>query len=275
MEQRTVASAFSLKGRAIFSDRESAFTLMPGNQGIRFLHPSGQKIIAHAEEVVATPRSTILGSGEWRLQMVEHLLSACYGMGIDHADILVEGNELPMLDGSAWPIVQEIMRVGTESVGVTAEPHTLTRPVILKEGEKRLMALPSDHFHVTYILSDHRSSLLQQAVTFDGDPKTYIRQVAPSRTYAIYEEILPLLKGESLSESSLSHGMVIEGDRVLNQGGMRSASEMAHHKVLDILGDLSLTGERFKAHIVGVMSGHAMNCQMAKALSTHFNKEMP
>jgi len=200
--------------------------------------------------------------------MVEHLLSALYAYGIDNARIELEGPELPAGDGSAQLFVDMIEKSG---LAVQQKPRKFIRvsePIYWSEGDIHLIALPSPDFRVSYTMHYPHSPLLRsQYYAFALQPLRYKAEIAPCRTFSLYEEIVPFIEKGIIKGGGLENALVIQGGRILNPDGARFEDEMVRHKILDLIGDLALIGAPLLAHIVAVRSGHSSNVAFAKTLS--------
>ncbi|MEM8550486.1 MAG: 3-hydroxyacyl-ACP dehydratase FabZ, partial [Verrucomicrobiota bacterium] len=148
---------------------------------------------------------------------------------------------------------------------------TLTEPVSVTNGSSSLIALPYDGLKVTCTSADDRGTHTQH-VSLEIDPESYSAQVAPARTFTIYEDIEELLKLGKIQGGSLDSAIVIKGDKILSKEPLRYKDEFARHKVLDVVGDITLLGKPLKAHIVAVRTGHALNAQLCQAILKSLEK---
>jgi UDP-3-O-[3-hydroxymyristoyl] N-acetylglucosamine deacetylase len=142
------------------------------------------------------------------------------------------------------------------------------RPVFLSKGEIHLVALPASSFQISYTMHYPHSPLLKsQYYSFVVTADIYRQEIAPCRTFSLYEEVLPLIEKGLICGGGLNNAVVIDGEKVLNPGGLRFPDEMVRHKVLDVIGDLSLVGARLCAHVIAIRSGHVTNALFAKLLT--------
>lgn len=218
----------------------------------------------------STPRCTIIGNEEIQVQTVEHLLSALRAFHIDNALITLSGPEVPIMDGSALPFVEMIKEAGVEDLEEKRKIVALSEPVFFSKDDIHLVALPSSEFRISYTLHYPFSPLIRtQFYSFCGDEEHYAKEIAPSRTFCLYEEIAPLMEKGLIKGGGLDSAVVIAEDRVLNPGGLRFSDEMVRHKILDLLGDISLLQIPLLTHILAIRSGHATNVAFAKLLFNH------
>lgn len=279
--QTTLKTEVSFSGKGLFSGRLAEMTIVPekAGTGIRFRRmdlphqPYIQATIEHSRESV---RSTSLEENGVRVETVEHLLSAFYGLQIDNATIEITGPEVPILDGSAQPFVEGFLKAGIETFSLTRSAFTLGQPIAWSSGDAHLIALPSDVFRLSYTLHYPRSSYLKsQFFSLEITPHNFISEIAPSRTFALYEEIAPLIEKGFLQDAGLSNGVVIRGDKVLNPEGVRFPDEPVRHKMLDFLGDISLIGVSLKAHVIAIRTGHAANLAFGRKLMGTMTQSQP
>lgn len=261
--QTTVRDSFTLRGVGIHSGEAVAVTVQPALEGgIRF-HRADQpsvSIPAHLSSLQATLRCTVLAAGEIRVATTEHLLGALWALGVDHARILVEGEELPALDGSALEYVQALQRVGLQRLERPREWLELAQPVWVREGDASILALPAPALQVTYVLEYDHPMVGTQVVSVAPDPAAFAEQVAPARTFGFLEWAEELRKRGLARGASLENTVVIAPDRILSP--LRFADEFARHKILDVIGDLALLGRPLRAHVIAVRGGHALNASL-------------
>ena len=207
-----------------------------------------------ASSVSELIRSTTITNGNAKIHTIEHVLSALRGCGIDNAVIELDASEPPILDGSARPFAN--LALEAEPFDQEEERSILpcVNPVSVTSGNRSMIALPYDGFRVTCTSADDRGSHAQH-LSIEIDPETYLAQIAPARTFTVYEDIEELLKLGKIRGGSLDSAIVIKGDKILSKEPLRFDDEFVRHKILDIVGDLSLLGKFMKAHIIAVRPG--------------------
>jgi UDP-3-O-[3-hydroxymyristoyl] N-acetylglucosamine deacetylase len=271
-KQKTLKSSITFNGRGLFTGEICEITLlpMPENSKIVFQRmdlKKRPKIPAKLSYVSQAVRSTSLKKDEASVQTVEHLMSSLYGLGLDNALIQIKGPEVPIFDGSALEFIQKIEEIGLIEQQAQKKIYTLKKPVYFNDGQIKLVAFPSDTFKVSYLLHYPNSEFLQaQYCSIAIEDLVYKKEIASCRTFSLYEEIEPLLKQGFLKGGGLENGVVIQNNRVLNPDGLRFSNEMARHKILDLIGDLSLIGKNFTADIIAIRSGHQANIRFAQVL---------
>ncbi|NBY42644.1 MAG: UDP-3-O-[3-hydroxymyristoyl] N-acetylglucosamine deacetylase, partial [Verrucomicrobia bacterium] len=200
-----------------------------------------------------------------KLHTIEHVLSALSGMAIDNAIVELDASEPPIVDGSARPFTTLIHQAGIVEQKEDREVFTLTQPITINEGSRSIIALPFDGLRITCTSADDRG-IHTQHLTIDIDAETYEAQIAPARTFTIYEDIEELLKKGLIQGGSLDSAIILKGDKVVSKEPLRFKDELVRHKILDIIGDIVLSGIRLKAHIIAVRPGHALNSRLAAAV---------
>lgn len=274
----TLQKEVSRKGIGVFTGAEALLTLkpLPKGEGIVFqrtdLLGSPQCQVA-LSLVQGTPRCTIIGNAELSIQTVEHLMAALHAYGVDDLLVQLSGPEMPIFDGSSLPFIEMIEEAGLLQQG-EKEVKVLKKPVYWTSGDVHLVAIPSEEFKISYTLHYPTSKYIgTQFLSLSLTPETFKEQIAPSRTFSVYEEIAPMIEKGFLRGGSLDSALVIKNDEVMNPGGLRLPGEMVRHKILDMIGDLYLMGFPFLAHIIAVRSGHHANNAFANELLKEFKKE--
>jgi UDP-3-O-[3-hydroxymyristoyl] N-acetylglucosamine deacetylase len=274
---QTIKEAFSFKSLGIHSGKEVALTCLPQQSGgIVFKRKDLEfepTVVADVKNVINTTRCTVIGQGSVTVSTVEHLMSALKVAKVDHLLIELDGPEVPILDGSslAWSqkIEGNILELESE-----IPQYALNQPLYYTKGAASLVALPFDGFKISYTLHYPNHPILEnQFFCFTVSWQDYIKQVAPSRTFALYEEVKPLLDAGHIQGGSLKNAIVIKGDEVLCDNGLRFNNEMCRHKVLDLIGDFSLASIDLNAHFISIGSGHGSNVGLAQKISNSFSLE--
>ncbi len=266
------------EGVGLFSGVKVQMRLLPAKVGTGVVFqrvdlPHTPLIPASLDFVHKTPRCTILGNKDACVQTVEHLLSALYSLKVDNVIIQLDGPEVPIGDGSAQTFVSLIEKAGLSFFSEQKQTFHIKEIVGFSYKDTHLIALPSDTFQVSYTLDYPQSSCIgSQYFSLAINEESYKKEIASSRTFSLYEELKEMLDKGLLQEAGLQNGVVIQEDKVLNPEGLRYKNEMVRHKILDLLGDLSLLGISFVAHIIAIRSGHFSNVAFAKKLKQFLQK---
>lgn len=245
--------------------------------GIIFRKIEGKDLVeipAKVSYVQDTARSTNIGLGSKKIYTIEHVLAALRASNIDNLYVDVQGSEPPVGDGSSLPYLEMIEKAGIHEQSANRSEFVLRSPVYYSEGEVHLVALPCDHYQISYTLHyPQAESVTAQYHSVRVDQETFRKEIAPCRTFSLYQEISYLIDRGLIKGGSLDNAIVIMDDVILSKEGLRFENEMARHKILDLIGDLSLIGIHLKAHIIAVRSGHSSNVAFAQKLLQHISTE--
>ena len=277
IKQRTIRLERSIKGKSLHTGEDVTLTLKPAdaNEGFVFRRVDlygKPEIRPFASNVTELVRSTTISNGNAKVHTIEHVLSALAGCGIDNAVIELDASEPPILDGSARPFVNLIFEPEPIEQEEDRSFFELKEAVSVTAGNRSMIALPHDGFRITCTSADDRGSHVQH-LSVDLDPETFVAQVAPARTFTLYEDIEELLKLGKIRGGSLDSAIVIKGDKILSKEPLRFEDEFVRHKILDIVGDLSLLGNRLRAHIIAVRPGHSLNSDLTSKLHEVMSKK--
>jgi UDP-3-O-[3-hydroxymyristoyl] N-acetylglucosamine deacetylase/3-hydroxyacyl-[acyl-carrier-protein] dehydratase len=211
-------------------------------------------------------RQTTISDGNTSVHTPEHILSALLGCGVDNVLVELNGKECPILDGSARPYVHLIQQAEPVEQSAERDYIVVEDAVSISAKASSLIVLPYDGFKITCTSADDRG-IHTQHLSIDITPESYASEIAPARTFTVYEDIEPLLKMGKIQGGSLDCAIVIKGDKILSKEPLRFDDEFVRHKILDIIGDLSLLGRPLKGHIVAVRPGHAINNKFVRAVT--------
>lgn len=274
MNQRTLAKPFSCSGTGVHSGVRVNLTVhpAPANHGIRFQRsdlPDSPTIRALFRNVVDTSLATVIGQEGAIVSTIEHLMATFAGLAIDNALVTIDGYEMPIMDGSARVFAEGIMEAGIVALDKPRSFLAITKKVELCEGDKRVTAVPCDHFSITCGIAFNHPMINEQSVTLDSRDNTFLTDISPARTFGFYRDI-KMLKLYGLGRGAeLDTGIALTDDGIMNEGGLRFPDEFARHKLLDCLGDFSLLGMPILAHITTSKSGHAFNHAFLETLFEH------
>lgn len=295
-KQHTLKGSFSLNGKGLHTGLKINITFhpAPANTGCvirRVDLPNVPEIPALSEYVKGTERGTVLRRGEAQVSTVEHAMSALYAMGVDNCYIDVDAPEFPILDGSAIEYVRQIKAVGLEKQEVEREYYIVKQrlEVVSEDGMSRILLLPDNHFGIDVHVHFDSPVLSNQFATLN-DITLYEEEIASSRTFVFVREIEQLLAHNLVKGGDLDNALVIY-DRIMPQekldelcdlmgverktgvelGYLNNApiifpNEPARHKLLDVLGDLSLIGRRIRGRIIATCPGHRINNEMGQKI---------
>lgn len=270
--QHTLSRPASLAGVSLHTGERVTLTLHPAppDHGFKFKRtdlPDEPVIDARVEHVKTVERATTIVQGAVKIHTVEHVLSALAGMGVDNALIEMDSNEPPIGDGSARPYLQLIQKAGIEKQDAPRKFFDVREPIFQEGKEGSLITIvPYNGFRIscTQVGPDGRFT---QFLSLDITPEVYEKEIAAARTFVFYEDVKPLIDKGLIRGGSLENALVVRGESVLSKEPLRFADEFVRHKILDIIGDLSLFGRRLQGHVIAVRPGHGPNTQAARLLS--------
>lgn len=276
IRQRTLKTAIQATGVGVHTGEKIFITLRPApeNTGIVFCRTDLDPVIsipARVEYVCDTQLCTTLANEGVRIATVEHLLSACYGLGIDNLYVDISAPELPIMDGSAIPFVFLMQSAGLQDQNAFKRFLRIKKTVRVKQGDKWAQLRPYSGFKVEFgIQFDHPAfDSKNQNNVFEFSPMTYIKQVARARTFGFLREYEAIRRHNLALGASMDNAIVLDEFKVLNQDGLRYQDECVRHKILDVIGDLYLLGYSLIGSFQGYKSGHALNnCLLKKLLAT-------
>jgi UDP-3-O-[3-hydroxymyristoyl] N-acetylglucosamine deacetylase/3-hydroxyacyl-[acyl-carrier-protein] dehydratase len=278
LHQQTLRQPASYSGVGLHGGNRVNMTFQPAaaNSGIRFRRTDLEgtpEVEANIENVSATSRSTALSRGNVKIQTVEHVLAAFAGRGVDNAVVELDSSEPPIGDGSARPYMKVIQAAGVEAQDAPREVFRVQQPICLERGDTTLSVFPHEGLKIT-CTSAGAGGRYTQFYEVEVTPETWEREIGHARTFCFYEEIEALIKNGLIKGGSLENAVVIRDDAVLTTEPLRYPEEFVRHKILDIIGDLSLAGAPLAGHIIAVKPGHAANCELARLLSAEMRKPL-
>ena len=276
--QQTLAAAVERSGIGLHSGESVLLRLLPAEVGagryfVRIDLPDAPQIPARLEAVHQTRLSTELRVDSAAVRTVEHLLAALAALGIDNARIEINGPEVPLLDGSAQGWVEAIREAGTEVQAQLRPVSILTQPICIQAGDAFVTALPAADLRFTYGIDFELAAIGNQWQSWSPDvlslaatgKSSFAAAIAPARTFGLAHQI------EALRQQGLIRGGSLENALVCDQSGwlnppLRFPNEPVRHKLLDLVGDLSLLGTFPKAHFLAYKASHELHVQLAQQI---------
>lgn len=276
LQQQTLRDPVGFAGIGLHSGNQVTLRFLPAPPaaGIRFrrVDLEGQpEIEARVENVVDTNRSTTLGKGSVRIHTVEHVLAAFAGCGVDNAVVELDASEPPVADGSAEAYCRLIEGVGVVAQGEPREPWAVPEPLEIQNGDTFMSVFPHDRLRISCTSAD-RKGLHTQFYSLEVNQESWRRELARARTFCFFEELEYLIKNGLIKGGSIENAVVIRDDAVLTNEPLRYSDEFVRHKILDILGDLSLFGRPVLGHIVAIKPSHAANCDLVRQLTAQMRR---
>ena len=263
--QRTIRRHISCVGIGLHSGNKVNLTLKPApaDFGIRFRRTDlgDHEVPATVHNLAGIQLATGLARNEVSVETVEHLLAALVSVGIDNVIVELNSPEVPIMDGSAAPFIYLIHEAGLKRLNAPKRFLKIVRPIALSRGDKRIALYPSDHFKVTYSISFDHPLLRHQTRTMQISEESFIEEIAPARTFGFLKEVEMLRQRGLALGGSLDNAIVLGDTGPLNP--LRFEDEFVRHKILDVIGDLTLVGYPVIGHLVAHRGGHALHTAFA------------
>ena len=276
LRQQTLKESATYEGIGLHSGNKVRMTLLPAppDAGIRFRRVDLEgkpEIEARVEHVLDTARSTTLAKGNVKIHTVEHVLASLAGCGIDNAVVELDANEPPIADGSARAYCQLIQKAGITPQPEAREPYRIPEPMEVVLADSSMSVFPHDRFKITCTSADKRGRFTQ-FYSVELTPETWEKELSHARTFCFFEEIEFLIRNGLIKGGSLENAVVIRDDAVLTTEPLRYPEEFVRHKMLDIVGDLSLVGRPVLGHIIAIKPSHTLNCELARQICAQMQK---
>ncbi len=225
------------------------------------------RIPVSGEAVVDARLNTMIENAAGvRLSTIEHLMAAFAALGVSNAVVEVDGPELPILDGSALQFVQLLDRAGFRRQEAPVRYIEILEPIRVQEGDKSAVLLPCDRYEMRFEIDFPTPVIGNQVVDFVVDEETFRNEIMAARTFGFAHEVEALRRAGLARGGSLENAVVIDGDQILNPGGLRMEREFVKHKALDAIGDLYVLGAPLLGRYEGVKAGHAINNLLVREL---------
>jgi UDP-3-O-[3-hydroxymyristoyl] N-acetylglucosamine deacetylase len=260
--QQTLERSASCTGIGLHTGKCVTLTLRPAkpDTGVVFIRTDlgGVRVHANASNIVDTVMATTLGHRGVRVATAEHVLAALSGLGVDNAVIELDGEEVPIMDGSAAPFVVLI-----RSAGIKAQPRkrrvlAVRRTVRVKEGDKIAELRPANLFRITYDIAFDHPAITTQAFDYVDARGAFERELSRARTFGFLRDVEMLQASGLARGGSLDNAIVVDDVAIMNEEGLRYDDEFVRHKVLDAVGDLSLLGCVLRGHLLAHKAGHTL-----------------
>lgn len=272
--QRTISKPAELKGRGIHTGKniKVVFKPAPPNSGINFIRtdipdrPIIPATMSTLTDLSKRPRRTSIGIGEVEIHTIEHLLAALCGLEIDNITIEIDGAELPGLDGSAEGFVRILEEVNSCEQDAVRSSFQIREPVWIEDEDSMLVILPDVNLKISYTLDYPTTKIKTQYRHFLINQEVFIKEIAPSRTFCLEEEV-DYLRSIGLGKGASLENTLVLGKEGIVSGKLRFEDEFLRHKILDLIGDLYLLGFHIKGHVIGIKSGHLLNIKLLQKIT--------
>lgn len=274
--QHTLAKPASITGTSLHTGEQVTLTLQPApeNFGFKFRRMDLEDkpfIPALVEKVQKVERATTIAEGGVNVHTVEHVISALAGMGVDNAIIEMDANEPPIVDGSSQPFVELIKKAGLQEQSAPRKVFEIREPIYQETRDGTIITIVPDKKFRISCTNVGPGGRFTQYLSLEINPETYEKEIAPARTFVYYEDIAPLMEKGLIKGGTLEAAVVVRGDTLLSKQPLRFDNEFVRHKILDIVGDLMLSGKRITGHVIAVRPGHGPNTEMARGIVSQYN----
>jgi UDP-3-O-[3-hydroxymyristoyl] N-acetylglucosamine deacetylase len=268
--QRTIKNSISCEGIGLHSGKpvKMTFKPAPAGNGIVFIRTDlgYLEIDALSANTAATNFATTLSRDGASVATVEHVLAAFSGLNIDNVCVELDASEVPIMDGSAAAFVRLIADAGVQIQDALQPVLKVIRPIFVREGNKQLAIWPAETPSVSYFIDFNHPMLKEQSLQYQPSEESFLREVSDARTFGFLSDVQMLRANGLAKGGSMDNAVILGEDSVLNTDGLRYKDEFVRHKILDLIGDLSLVGMPVIGHVVAHKSGHGLNAQLVTKL---------
>ncbi len=269
MNQRTICKAVEVVGIGLHKGEPIKLRLEPleVNAGIVFYREDlALTIPLSPSAVVDTQMATVIGSQKGTISTIEHFLSAVYAYGIDNMRVVVDGNEMPIMDGSAASFCLLLDEAGIEEQNMPKEIIRVKKSIEVRDGDKFVRLEPSDSVTFDFEIDFAHPVIGRQSEKYSFGTKPFIEEIARARTFGFARDIQYLQSINLALGASLNNAIGLDNEKVLNPEGLRFENEFARHKILDAMGDMMVTGHNLLAAYSSFAGSHKLNHELTVAL---------
>jgi len=260
MQKHTLKQEISLSGIGIHSGKNAKLKLKPSDSGeIIFIRTDlGNLRFLIDPEKVVTHNSSVLTSGDEKIQTIEHLMAALYMSGIDSLRIELDVGEVPIMDGSSLPFVKAIRAAGIKSLDKEKRAIRIVKPFMVEDENGSISVKPFKDLKISYSIYYDHPLIGEQKCSIKAHEKKFDQEFAPARTFGFLKDV-PALKAKNLAQGgSLENTLVLDSQGLIN-GPLRFPDEFVRHKILDLIGDIALMGSPIFAHFLAKRAGHKLH----------------
>ena len=270
-KQKTLAKSAFLSGIALHTGARATMRMVPApaNTGIIFRRidlPRAPEVRALANHVVDARRGTTIANGAAVVYTVEHVMAAFHAYGIDNAIVEMDGQELPIADGSSLPYVEMIEDGGVQELDAEAQYFTPDRICFVEDGGTKLVIVPHDKLEISCITSFKGCPFDPQYYEVTVTPESYRKELCGARTFVQYSDLQQLLAMGLARGGSLDVAAILHEGAIICKDELRYDNEIVRHKILDLIGDLFLCGRRVRGKVIAIKPGHSKNVELAGTL---------
>lgn len=278
MQQRTLKKAVEVIGIGLHKGEPIRLRLEPldVDAGIVFYREDlAMNIPLSPSSVIDTRMATVIGNEKGFISTIEHFLSAVYAYGIDNMRVTVDGNEMPIMDGSSISFCLLLDEAGIEEQNAPKKVIRVKRPIEVQDGDKFVRLLPHDSAAFDFRIKFDHPVIGEQEESFDFSTKNFIEEIARARTFGFAKDIQYLQSQNLAMGATLQNAIGLDDHKVLNPEGLRFDNEFARHKILDAMGDMMVSGHNILAKYESFAGSHNLNYQLTtKLLSDSKNYDL-
>lgn len=260
MKKKTIARTVELEGVGIHSGRIIRLSLNPSESGrIEFrLGDKGGRQIALDPRKTEADNCMALTDGRVKIRTVEHLMAVLFVFGLDSLLVELSGEEIPILDGSALPFAEAVQKAGQFELPQKKNRIKITKPFRIRMEAGSVEVVPDPELRISYRIEYDHPSIGEQVISLVIDKDTFVREIAPARTFGFLDEV-PALKARGLAHGGSFDNAVVLDKKGVISGPLRFPDEFVRHKVLDFVGDLGLLGASLEGHFKADLAGHRLH----------------
>jgi UDP-3-O-[3-hydroxymyristoyl] N-acetylglucosamine deacetylase len=278
MQQRTLKKAVEVVGIGLHKGEPIKLRLEPldVDAGIMFYREDlAMSIPLSPDSVIDTRMATVIGNEKGYISTIEHFLSAVYAYGIDNMRVIVDGNEMPIMDGSSISFCLLLEEAGVQEQDAPKKIICVKKPVEVIEGDKFVRLLPHDSAQFDFRIKFDHPVIGDQQESFDFSTKNFVEEIARARTFGFAKDIQYLQSQNLALGATLQNAIGLDDHKVLNPEGLRFNNEFARHKILDAMGDMMVSGHNILAKYESFAGSHNLNYQLtSKLLSDSKNYDL-
>ncbi len=270
MQKHTLKQEISLSGIGIHSGKNAKIKLKPSDSGeVIFIRTDLDNLRFFIDPAkVVTNNSSVLTSGNKKIQTIEHLLAALYMSGIDSLTIELDAGEVPVMDGSALPFVKAIRAAGIKYLDKERRAIRIEKPFMVKDGKGSISVKPYSDLKISYSIYYDHPLIGEQKYSIKSAEKIFAQEIAPARTFGFLKDV-PALKAKNLAlGGSLENALVLDSQGLINTP-LRFPDEFVRHKILDLIGDIALLGSPIFAHFIAKRAGHKLHLKAIRFIQKH------
>lgn len=268
--KQTLAKTVRMSGTGVHSGKQINLVIEPSLSGKIIFHRSdikGYSIPADAFSTETRNSTALIQEGQV-IQTIEHLMASFFLLGIDSADVIVDGPEIPVIDGSAAPFIIKLQDAGLRHLEQPRIFFDIMRPFSLRHEEGVIAGFPDPHFRLTYEIDFKHPMIGRQTLSLSKDEGDWIKAVGSARTFGFLKDVNTLKKQKLALGASLENTLVLDEKKIIN-GPLRFKDEFVRHKLLDLIGDFFLLNGYLNGHIQAKKAGHTLHIKAVRYLFSH------